>query len=470
MKGLIVRSGPYWGRASGEYAAKRLAHRGFGAPAARWGGFELRWSQDAPAPQTAPGVQLWSFGMPAGQEGAALEAAVQGRLEKDGPSRWMDAFHVLIDERTKRLSIVRGEFDETPVRWCARSGSLFVAPECKAFTNLKDPGKVRELAPGCSLVYPAESGEARVVDGWVRWPRPSLDTRTFEEACSALVELTETWLAERLPKAAPPLAVALSGGLDSAIAASIAVKLGYRPPAYTVWFDLGDGTEPNDLLKARRHAAELGLEHREIRVTQAEIPEYLDDMVLRGESMAILVIEGSLHWLILARRMAKDGIRTCISGQGSDHLLASFPEILSVKEGVDPYDQWFENVRTVVSADRERLVTDSYGLTTLGAYQSPEFRDFALTLPIEYLWHTVDGRIQGKRILRAAFADRLPPSFTAESKVNLHLVGNLGVMLRNLYGPEGERKNRYPERFGDLLAPRRISRWAQWQRALFPGR
>lgn len=462
MNGIIAEIGATWPEASFRHAIDALGHRRPGAFLVSAPKRRIYLFGPAEAPLTDGPLRLWSFGMREEEKPDALKLASEARLERNAPSRWKDAFHILDDADSGKLSIVRGEFNETPVRWTVREGGLFMAPEIKAFTWPARLKHIRSLDPGCSLVFDPARSAASIVDGRAPWSRPVSDSITRAQAIREIERLIHDWLERRLQHAPRPMALAMSGGLDSSIAAWFVTRLGHRPPAYTVWYDAGTDEIPNDVARARTLAALWDLEHREIRVTADDLDDYLEDMIWCSEARSNIVIEGSLHWLILARRMANDGIRTCVSGQGSDHLFASFPEIMDTSRDQDPYALWHANVRTVVTEDREPMITDAYGLNVIGAFKSPNLRDLALSLPIELLWEEIDGALQGKRILREAFSGRLPPAVTDESKINIHLVDNLGRMLQARYGPPRARYERYTRIRRNRLKPPRLRWWRRF--------
>ncbi len=457
IKGLLTVIGPCRSTAGYSFAVKAMAHRQPGTALVSAPHRRIYLFGKTRESLGEAGVRIWSFGIPDEERSDALTLALNGRLEIEGPSRWRDGFHIVTDDRSGKLTLVRGEFDETPVCWTVRENTLFVAPERKAFASPTRLKEIQSLDPGYSLSFTPKEARATLTDGHRQWPPPrkSLADSDVAEQIECIIR---KWMVAKLETAPRPLAIALSGGLDSSIAAWMATDLGFRPPAYSVWYDDG-GELSNDIVRARRMAAILGLEHREIHVTRSDLDGHIEDMIRRSEARSVIVIEGSLHWQILARRMAEDGIGTCISGQGSDHIFASFPEIQKVSPQADPYKQWEFNVRMVVRDDRELMITDSYGLNVLGAFKSPELREVALSLPIELLWTVEKEGIQGKQILRKAFSNRLPPEVIEQSKINVHLVDNLGAMLKQSYGDPPDRRRRYEKLRKRLLKPARPARW-----------
>ena len=112
----------------------------------------------------------------------------------------------------------------------------------------------------------------------------------------------------RLP--ASGVALALSGGLDSAVLAAL---LGRRVVAYTLTTDLPSYGEEEE---ARSVAAHFGIELRPVRANEADFVGALDAAVAACERPLY-----NLHPVgrfLLARAARADGVRTLVTGDGAD--------------------------------------------------------------------------------------------------------------------------------------------------------
>lgn len=123
----------------------------------------------------------------------------------------------------------------------------------------------------------------------------------------------------RCASAEQPVALALSGGIDSACVAAELVEQGHRPRVFQL---RADGEDDAERARARAVAARLGLEI---------VPVDLDASILaRAPQLAVwssLPIGDPSVFAVfaLARAVAASGARVLLSGEGADELLLGYP-------------------------------------------------------------------------------------------------------------------------------------------------
>eukprot|EP00803_Ostreobium_quekettii_P004867 evm.model.scf_2505.3 EVM.evm.TU.scf_2505.3 scf_2505:17679-22554(+) len=124
-----------------------------------------------------------------------------------------------------------------------------------------------------------------------------------------------------------PLAVLLSGGLDSSLVASIATRH-IHDSAYTFrknekvhTFSIGVKGAP-DLLAARKVADFLGTIHHECHMTVEEGIDCLRDLVYHTESYR--QARASVPNYLLARKIKAQGFKVVLSGEGADEALGGY--------------------------------------------------------------------------------------------------------------------------------------------------
>ena len=125
----------------------------------------------------------------------------------------------------------------------------------------------------------------------------------------------------RCADAEPPVALALSGGIDSAVIAAVLAGSGRRLPGYQCAFG---GADPAERGRAHAAAQRLGIELREVDVGA----EVLTRATTLAECAAQPIADPSiLVTHALARAVAADGIRVLLSGEGADELLLGYPRL-----------------------------------------------------------------------------------------------------------------------------------------------
>ena len=232
------------------------------------------------------------------------------------------------DERRGRLLLARDRFGIKPLYVAAVPAGLAFASEiaplqalgASAEVNrqaLADfltlgyvPGEgtalrsVRRLEPGTALVW--EDGATRTVRYWAPSPSPA----GLEETLAESVRLHL--------RSDVPLAVLLSGGLDSSLIASLAAEeLGEPPQTFTVGF----GDAAFDELDAARVVAEaIGSRHHEIAV-RPDAATDLPEIVARLEEP--LADPSAIPLWYVCRAVAAE-VKVALAGEGGDELFGGY--------------------------------------------------------------------------------------------------------------------------------------------------
>ena len=209
-----------------------------------------------------------------------------------------------------------------------------------------------------------------------------------------LAELLEAAVART-----PCEAILLSGGLDTSIVASLAVRHGLRFAVTVV-----AGGDAPDLPYATSIADRLGLEHVVLRRSLDDLvralPELIgilgtfDGMYLRND---VVILEG-------LKEVSRRGFTSCWVGDAADELFAG-------------YSFMFERPAAEIEATVRRFSTSMHfngprlgerlGVTVRSPYLDPSVVACALALRGEDLVVERDGTRLGKAPLRRAFAETL---------------------------------------------------------------
>jgi asparagine synthase (glutamine-hydrolysing) len=126
-----------------------------------------------------------------------------------------------------------------------------------------------------------------------------------------------------------PLAIALSGGLDSSVVAVEMVRHGAAPEAFTAVFD-GDET---DLPYARRMAAHLDLSHHVVRAGGADLASQFDRTVAEFDEP--FADSSGVATLALARAVGRSH-KAILTGDGGDEAFGGYPhyEFVAAKQKI----------------------------------------------------------------------------------------------------------------------------------------
>ena len=261
------------------------------------------------------------------------DCQVIGHLyEKHGPEfvRELDGMfaYVIHDRRDDTIVAGRDHMGKIPCYVAyGKDGSVWFSSEMK--TLVDDPGiaKYEIFPPG--HYYVKKRGEKEGT--FTRWYDPQWVTDenyvpTRRADYGELRETVVTAVKNRL-MADVPYAVLLSGGLDSSLITSIAVRhkkeatntFGSDEPVHS--FSIGIEGAP-DLIAAKKVADQLGTIHHEIHFTPEEALDALPDIVWHLETFE--QVRASVPMYLLSRRIKSMGFKMVLSGEGADELFGGY--------------------------------------------------------------------------------------------------------------------------------------------------
>lgn len=260
----------------------------------------------------------------------------------------------VVDERTQKLFLARDRLGKKPLYWMRSHGGLFFASELKALRPfasswVTDPAALEEfltfgfvpegscfvrgvekLPPGHWLELDIPTGEIRSgrFAAFEFAPDPTLRE---EEAAQQLVELLAEATALRL-RADVPVAVFLSGGMDSATVAALAKQLGEEPKLLFV--DVGD---PGEKRRATATAESLALPLDVLPGELAPSPELLPKLAeIFDEPLA----DPSVVPTYFVAQAASGAVKVVLNGDGGDELLAGYRRFLLALAAASVPTRW----------------------------------------------------------------------------------------------------------------------------------
>ncbi|UPW02336.1 asparagine synthase-related protein [Halorussus gelatinilyticus] len=293
---------------------------------------------------------------------------------------------------------------EEDVRWSFSPGDL-ADPEPVPAGHVFDPEGVGTAAGEGGLREAALERVFSLPD-----PEPIPDDReTVRNVGGALRESLAS--VESGAAASGDLAVAFSGGVDSAVVASA-----FDAPLYVVGFP-----ESHDVAAARRAARLMGREAdlRVFELSPADVERAVPEVARATGRTNAMDVQIALPLYLAAERASRDGFDRLAVGQGADELFGGYAKVARAPE--DPRVE-AETVRgaarEVVGTLPDQLERDVLALRAAGVEPVAPLLDdrvvrAALALPGESL---VDSRGERKKAFRLAAREFVPDGVAFREK------------------------------------------------------
>jgi len=237
--------------------------------------------------------------------------------------------------------------------------------------------------------YYRESELGSWIDTLYSIMKPQFDEFSEHKAYPTLRDLFTKSVEKRLMSDVP-FGVLLSGGLDSSLVASIAVKLVNDGKIDLKWgekihsFSIGlVGNSSPDSAKAIETAAFLGTIHHDFRYTIQEGLDALRDVIWHLETYDITTIRASTPMYLLSRKIKAMGVKMVLSGEGSDELLGGYLYFLSAPNDEEFYKETQRRVQELGYFDclRANKSTLAWGLEGRVPFLDTEFVDYCFKIP-----------------------------------------------------------------------------------------
>ena len=226
---------------------------------------------------------------------------------------------------------------------------LYISSEMK---TLQDCVVVDEFKPGhfidtrisvdySFIPYYSKS----VIGSWVNKDfNSNLQNQTNNnmQECCKLIRNTLTEAVDKRLMSDVPYGMLLSGGLDSSLVCSIAVKLANEGKMKLQWgnnfhtFSIGLEGSP-DLENAQIVADFLGTQHHNFHFTVQEGLDAIKDVIYHLETFDVTTIRASTPMYLLSRKIKAMGVKMVLSGEGADELLGGYLYFLQA-----PNDEEFQ--------------------------------------------------------------------------------------------------------------------------------
>lgn len=228
-------------------------------------------------------------------------------------------------------------------------------------------------------------------------------TTDCDAAAAALIGLVERRIAavvENTSNVRPGLL--LSGGIDSLLVAACARRIGVDPLAVTVLCDDSpDNTEPLEDSRAITAATALGIEHRVISMTAADVQALARRCIRLLETTELWEVCAAIPGLAAIEYLdAAGACGPALTGSGADALFLGGEQLTAPVGSDEALAEYRSRVTAKVRRNftRARLVPDFYE-RLLGdradryvqVFQSESFWRFSQIIDPSLLWRTVPG-------------------------------------------------------------------------------
>lgn len=285
-------------------------------------------------------------------------------------------------------------------------GRMYFASEMKA---LADQCKTFSTFPPGHYYTPET--------GFVKYYQP-----IWEDASEAIQPVDFQSIRETLTQAVDkrlmsdvPIGVLLSGGLDSSLTSSIAVRLMKERGETLHSFSIGLDAYAPDAKAARKVAEFLVTKHHEIHFTIEQGIEILEKLIWHLETYDVTSIRASTPMYFLSKFITEMGIKVVLSGEGADEIFGGYLYFRNTPSVADFQKETIERVQKLHTADllRADKSTMAHGLEARVPFLDKKFLDLAITIqPEEKMPQTYNG--VEKYILRKAFDTPEQPYLPAE--------------------------------------------------------
>ncbi len=329
---------------------------------------------------------------------------------------------VYYDERLNKIIIARDYMGIIPLYYAiATDGTLYVSSEFKALVDIDTINQIKEFTPNSLWI---------VGEKWCKFNRtmPSNFTSPpISSTYSNLKKAVESHIATEVP-----MAVLLSGGLDSSIIASMANDIIIKKQIMSTpkistktaikkidTYSVGLEGSP-DLKAARVMAEYLGSAHHEVLFTIKEALDFLPEAIRLLETYDITTIRAGLPMLLMMRQIKADGFKVVLSGEGSDEEWAGY---VYNRYAPDPIALLEESVRKMddlhwYDCRRANMAGAVFGVEVRVPFLDRSVVDYVMAVDPKLKMHVTSSNQIGieKKHLRSACEGILPPEIAWRGK------------------------------------------------------
>jgi len=313
---------------------------------------------------------------------------------------------VILDTKTGRTFTIRDKMRKKPLFLGVSKQELFLTSELKA---LDDIGGFHSISSGCCEINWMEHRFSQCYN----YPEEHEFSQEPSLAPHLLQEHMEKAVVKRLPDKTQPLAVFLSGGLDSSIIASIVHK--HREDAVYVCVS---AKGEDDYHYAKQLEQALKLEHVVyLDIAGEDIGSRIKQVVCATESFNPSIISNGIGTYIVAEYVHQQGIKVALSGEGADELFGGYHSFQK-DEGWKQKQQQLMLDMHFTELRRIDLCGMAQSVEIRCPFLDKEMQRLAENAQFSDLYSREGGDCINKAILRKAFESVLPSDIVYRKKVS----------------------------------------------------
>jgi asparagine synthase (glutamine-hydrolysing) len=315
---------------------------------------------------------------------------------------------VIVDDDKHTYMVGRDPIGVKPFYWGTdKEGNKYFSSEMKSIAD--QCVEFEAFPPG--HYYAPETGLVKYYNPVWEDYKVATNTVDYTQLREAFIDSVKVRL-----MADVPLAVLLSGGLDSSLVSSITKRLlrGTKQELHS--FSVGLSPDAPDLKAAREVAKFIGTIHHEVYFSVEQGIKELEKIIWHLESYDVTTIRASTPMYFLSKFISDMGIKVVLSGEGADEVFGGYLYFHNAPSTEDFTKETIRRVKLLSTADclRADKATMAFGLEARVPFLDRRFLDVAMTIrPEDRMPKRSEGRME-KYIVRKAFDDKSDP-FLPES-------------------------------------------------------
>ncbi|WGI17493.1 asparagine synthetase B [Methanonatronarchaeum sp. AMET-Sl] len=304
----------------------------------------------------------------------------------------------------KKLMLGRDRIGSIPLYYTQADGVTFSTNQLDILESTEK--KPKRVVPGKLYKIDGNKIETKNISNTNDLKNES-KTKTTEEYGREIINKLDQAVQRRVGE---ETAIAFSGGVDSSLIAVLADRY-TDVTLYTVGYE-----NSPDIEWSKKASEHLELPHKPIEIDLPTIKKTIPETIKATCDATRLSIGVGLPFLILSKKLRKDGYRTVLTGQGSDELFGGYTKY---RNSDNPETEMARDIDNIAEKDLER---DYHVFTNQNILSKNPFLDqkvvkTALSIPIRD--KIPDENEIEKKILRAGAKKLLPPEITKKPKKSL---------------------------------------------------
>ena len=350
----------------------------------------------------------------------------------------------IYDENKKLLILARDPMGVKPLYYTQHRENWVFSSELKSLVTINDDSlEIVEIEPG-SIWKNGIITKYFTLDNFSK-PHPA-DLPISGYIPQLKKHLTAA-VSKRIPQESSGIACLLSGGIDSSIITYLASKIHSKVVAYTL---AAPNMPSEDLQAAKTLCQQFDIEHVIVSPSVTEMQEfYLKKGVYMTESFEPILIRNAVSYHFLCRKVAEDGFKHCLNGEGADELFGGYD---FVKEApTHQQDDIIWHSLSIIHKTYLHMADRASMYATLEArvpFMDKELVKFSLSLPSEARIHKNNNKV----ILRKLFENELPKSITNRRKSGMNEGAGFGINASTAsiyYSAVQDYYDQYPNKYDE---------------------